>query len=932
MQNTENSNQETLAAQMDSLKAQLNAKEVAISKLIKQRNEYYRQYLTAVEGATARKPRLVSQHYLSKISKKIKILKDENLLRKSSLFDRAHYLSAYPDVVHSGLTPERHYLTHGWKEGRKPSLDFDATEYLMAHPEAAVAGENPLVHCIKNRKRGEISNSIMEDPIFAIPNFDWALEIPFSFTRPQTALPGKIAVMLHVYYTDMLAEIMQYLANIPWPFDLLITTDTERKKENIGLQLSDWNRGKLEIKIFENRGRDIAPKLIAWKEYYKAYDFCLHLHTKKSPQSVELKDWRKYLLDNLLGSENTVRSLFEAFHQAPQLGIVAPQHFLPIRNWIGWGSNFQSAASLASRMNLQIDKEGPVDFPSGSIFWMRTKALQPLLAVDLKAEDFPEENGQLDETLAHAIERLYFFACEKAGYTWIKVLDPTTTTVQQRMVQAESPHKVSELIQLLKVDLLKNEVAMHSADHNSAEMDGSKRFYYLQVQENSPYKELAPEVFAEEIHKYLKGEKSRIAFDEKFYLQANPDVKRWVLAKVYECGFIHFCLSGYAERRAWSDRALKEKFNLLNRYPEGAFAPQRIPLPSNFAGIIFPQVLSEEPFLLIVFSHLQKELFYAGYSSFFKDFLPIFDSFTRIVMAVESAYFEAELAQNYCQRIEVMALHSIKDISYSPTLVMCFNHHHVNQINKLYPWPERIVYYCQDFEAGFFPFSKDYIDAERALVQSRNIILSTEMLKNYLEQGGYLASKNIFVTTPSIDVLEVSDQKSNKIFFYFRPEGFNSRNIAEIIWEAVHEFCTRNRGYELYLVGTVETYFSMELSNNKIYVLGKLPKEEYQQLLTTCDAVIAMIYSAHPGVIAYQAAASGIPTITNVFRNRNAQQLKNISSNILPFDPVREDLSLTIEEALTMPKGVKHFNPLLYGSINHNCDSLKDYILEIGKD
>ena len=55
--------------------------------------------------------------------------------------------------------------------------------------------------------------------------------------------------------------------------------------------------------------------------------------------------------------------------------------------------------------------------------------------------------------------------------------------------------------------------------------------------------------------------------------------------------------------------------------------------------------------------------------------------------------------------------------------------------------------------------------------------------------------------------------------------------------------------------------------------------------------------------------------------------LRDISDNLIPYDPVREDLVALIEKGLAMPKGVRSFNPRSYGLRDEG--SLDDYFLGI---
>jgi hypothetical protein len=302
--------------------------------------------------------------------------------------------------------PALRCLQFGGSEGRDPGPQFNSAGYLSQHPDVAAFGLNPLV----DYARSGAAHGRKQLRILG------AINSRFDRQTPLRPIP-RLAVLLHLYHNDMLPLFQAYLSNIRFPFTLFISTDTEKKKQQIERDFVAWQGGRVEVRVMENRGRDIAPKIIGFRDVYDEYPYLLHLHTKRSSRS-----WLSFNLDSLLGSHEAIMRVFQAFHLHTDLGIVAPRLFPRVKRFMVWGANFELCQSLARRLEIAITPQSPLDFPAGSMFWTRSAALRPLLDLDLTLEDFPEEAGQTDGTLAHAIERLYFYACELAGFTWTRDL------------------------------------------------------------------------------------------------------------------------------------------------------------------------------------------------------------------------------------------------------------------------------------------------------------------------------------------------------------------------------------------------------------------------------------------------------------------------------------------------------------------------------
>ena len=72
------------------------------------------------------------------------------------------------------------------------------------------------------------------------------------------------------------------------------------------------------------------------------------------------------------------------------------------------------------------------------MFWGRSAAIRPLLDLDLRFEDFAVEFGQIDGTLAHAVERTIFMFAERSGHEWLKVARRDLYPLQQTILDVNS--------------------------------------------------------------------------------------------------------------------------------------------------------------------------------------------------------------------------------------------------------------------------------------------------------------------------------------------------------------------------------------------------------------------------------------------------------------------------------------------------------------
>ena len=376
------------------------------------------------------------------IREAVLLRKNVRLLEAASgLFDRNWYLDQNPDVAASGVDPLVHYLRQGVAEGRDPNPWFDTDWYLKQHPEVARAGLNPLGHyMVTGATEGLDPSPLFDTDWYVSRNSDVAAsgvnpllhflqngQAEHRLPRPaeidvsrsagcaealrmedglKLSTRPRVAVMLHVFYPDLLVEMLDATLAIPWPFDILLSTPSEQIVGMAREWAGQHENVRLIPEVVPNRGRDVAPLLVTFGRRLLDYDAFCHLHSKKSLYSgSDQKNWREYLVSNLLGSAAKVRYILHLLMQR-EYGVVYPKtfHLIPYSAHT-WLSSRGAGELLFRRLGLDEELSGYLDFPVGTMFWARPAAVSQLLDGRFQLEDFAEEQGQNDGTLAHAVER-----------------------------------------------------------------------------------------------------------------------------------------------------------------------------------------------------------------------------------------------------------------------------------------------------------------------------------------------------------------------------------------------------------------------------------------------------------------------------------------------------------------------------------------------
>ena len=309
------------------------------------------------------------------------------------------------------------FLPMLFRRSRRSILNYDGLVMIPQGTKVGVKMYGRLLGFLKKRALAPNDQFFIEHPELVI-GFPLKDETP---QIVQNSYIPKIAVCLHLYYTELWSEIENLLLQWNVPFHLFLTLTREDEA------VSDKVRNVFvnsTILIVDNKGRDVRPFLVLLDQgLLSGFDLVCKIHGKKSSDNDRIPIFgdvaRRAAFLELIASHQQVGKISEIFRRNPKVGIVGPRRFLvssgrkSSKDVIG--QNRPAVNEVAQRMGAAVD-EANFDFFEGTMFWVRPQALKPLQDLKLSTDFFDLEAGKVDGAPEHALERMFNLVVRRAGF------------------------------------------------------------------------------------------------------------------------------------------------------------------------------------------------------------------------------------------------------------------------------------------------------------------------------------------------------------------------------------------------------------------------------------------------------------------------------------------------------------------------------------
>lgn len=338
-----------------------------------------------------------------------------NLLKEHQAIDVNFYKSQNMKSFFAKSFPYIHYVKKGQYKDKYPFKEYSSGKYI--HSLYLIEDETLLSPYHAYLKYGEVKESdisnLRENSLYGQKQQAIQTSYDQAFSQLSTSpTSNKIAIILHIYYDEVVAEIMDNIKDLNSIADFFVTycdhISGEKEQQLLANIVQYYPQAKI-IKI-PNHGRDIFP-FTQWvsKGFLKGYKAVLKLHSKRSKHNVKGDYYRQALISSITPPNFSLNDI-QTLVTRDDWGLILHTDFL-ITEERFWFDNYYLTKKLLKQYQINID-DYPFYLAAGCIYWLSGSMIEKFSQISYNAYDFELEDGQKDATMAHAIERIFTYLAE----------------------------------------------------------------------------------------------------------------------------------------------------------------------------------------------------------------------------------------------------------------------------------------------------------------------------------------------------------------------------------------------------------------------------------------------------------------------------------------------------------------------------------------
>jgi lipopolysaccharide biosynthesis protein len=232
-------------------------------------------------------------------------------------------------------------------------------------------------------------------------------------TKDAPDSPAKVLLVAHIYYSEYVDGLAAKINANPLVTQVFVTCTEQAVQQSLLAELSELN-APFTVELIENRGRNFQSVFVTAANVIREadVDFVTHIHSKlslHSPREFAI-DWANRLWQFGLENSKIMKRACTLMKARPEIAFAYADvdDLIPITS-LNWLANETLGRDLFARLNKPFPSfmkgETPFAFPAGGMFTAEIGFFRSLLELNLSVQDFPSEDGQLDVTMQHALER-----------------------------------------------------------------------------------------------------------------------------------------------------------------------------------------------------------------------------------------------------------------------------------------------------------------------------------------------------------------------------------------------------------------------------------------------------------------------------------------------------------------------------------------------